>query len=129
MALGLSPKLPLSLSPKSGYTLTTTIPEMVKQNLKCLMLTNPGERLMDNNFGIGLKKFLFEQNTTSTKGELRSRIESQLSQYMPFLTITNLVLAGEENEIYIELYYNIDPISVLDRITFSSTTFGNIATI
>lgn len=129
MALGLSPKLPLSLSSRNGYTLNVTIPEMVKQNLKCLMLTNPGERLMDKEFGIGLKRFLFEQNSSNTRSNLATKIRSQINQYMPYLQITSLSIEGEQNELYIELFYNISPISQLDRIVFSSTKLGSIKTI
>ena len=30
---------------------------MIKQNLKMLILTNPGERVMDPEFGVGIKQF------------------------------------------------------------------------
>ena len=46
MASGLSPKLPLTVSDVFGpYNLNTTFDELAKQNLKMLVLTNPGERI------------------------------------------------------------------------------------
>lgn len=128
MALGLSPKLPLSLSPSDGFALNKTIPEVVKQNLKNLMLTNPGERLMDKDFGIGIKNFLFEPNVSFIKTTLSKRIEGQIKQYMPFVQITNLAIEGNENELYLEISYNINPISFGDRILFTTTTAGSIRT-
>ena len=53
MSEGLSPKLPMSLHPADGYRLTKTYKEMVKQNIKMLILTCPGERMMDPLFGVG----------------------------------------------------------------------------
>ena len=38
-----------------------TINEVAKQNFRMLLLTEPGERVWDANYGIGLKRFLFEQ--------------------------------------------------------------------
>jgi phage baseplate assembly protein W len=63
---GLSPKLPLAPDNQDGYALNRTYFEMVQQNLKHIILTNPGERIMDPLFGVGIKKYLFEQNTPST---------------------------------------------------------------
>ena len=59
---GLSPKLPLTRNSETGYSLNKTYRDMVKQNIKMLLLTAPGERIMDSNFGVGLKTYLFELN-------------------------------------------------------------------
>lgn len=127
MALGYSPKLPLSLSPRGGYTLNTTITQMVKQNVKMLLLTSPGERLMDNNFGVGLKNYLFEQNVFDTREDLRSEIREQMTEYMPFLEITELeVEENENNEIYVLLAYNITSIQTTDRIVLINRGTGQL---
>ncbi len=67
MPSGLSPKLPLTTSDVFGaYNLNTTFQEVAKQNLQMLVLTMPGERMMDVNFGVGLRRYLFENNGTNT---------------------------------------------------------------
>ena len=53
--------LPLELSSIDGFEMIKTIKKLVRQNLKMLILTNPGERVMAPNFGVGIKRFLFEQ--------------------------------------------------------------------
>ena len=55
---GLSPKILVDTSNEGGYTLNKTYRQVVKQNFKHLLLTEPGEKIMDKNFGVGLKKFL-----------------------------------------------------------------------
>ena len=91
MSSGLSVKLPLTLSSVFGaYNLNTTFEELAKQNLKMLVLTAPGERIMDPNFGVGLKGYLFEMNTTSTYPQISSRIESQVSQYLDYIRIDDI---------------------------------------
>ena len=61
---GISPKLPLVTDPADGpYLLTKTVAEATKQNLKNLILTQPGERVMDPFFGVGIRSFLFEQDS------------------------------------------------------------------
>lgn len=126
MSFGISVKLPLSFSDEGGYTAIKTIPEMVKQNLKNLLLTVPGERVMDNDFGIGLTTYLFEPNVSDIKDRLRDRIEVQVAKYLSFVEITDLSIDGEENEIYVSIYYNIAPISFSDRISFVRDTTGRV---
>ena len=41
---------------------TQTVKEQVKSNLVNVLLTERGERINEPNFGVGLKKILFETN-------------------------------------------------------------------
>ena len=91
MSSGLSVKLPLTLSSVFGaYNLNTTFEELARQNLKMLVLTAPGERIMDPNFGVGLKGYLFEMNMPGTYAEISSRIQSQVSQYLDYIRIDDI---------------------------------------
>ena len=55
---GISPKLPVTVDDLDGhYALTKTIREAIKQNFKNLMFTIPGEKVMDIDFGVGLKRY------------------------------------------------------------------------
>ena len=56
----LTPKLPLVVDGSTGYRMIDNYTDLVKQNFKNLMLTNPGERMMDPTFGVGITTFLFE---------------------------------------------------------------------
>ena len=59
---GISVKLPLTYNSFDGpYTLNKKTKEAVRQNFKNLVLTAPGERVMDPQFGGGMRNFLFEQ--------------------------------------------------------------------
>jgi len=98
MASGLSPKLPLTVSDVFGpYNLNTTFDELAKQNLKMLVLTNPGERIMNPRFGVGIKKFLFEFNGTETYNQISSTIQQQTSIYLPYIRIDNINYVVPEN--------------------------------
>ena len=127
MSLGYSPKLPLSYSPRGGFVLNGSILQMIKQNLKMLLLTSPGERIMDNNFGIGLKNFLFEQNVSNTRQELKTRIENQINEYMPFLDIVEIsVEESDDQEIYVSITYDVRSIKSGDKIIIVSKSTGQL---
>jgi phage baseplate assembly protein W len=88
MANGLSVALPLMIDPIFGaYNLNTNFNQLAKQNLKMLMLTNPGERMMDTNFGVGIRQYLFEPNTDFIFTEIERRVHQQVKSYLPYIGI------------------------------------------
>jgi phage baseplate assembly protein W len=93
---GLSPKLPMRRSFQDGYLMNQTLKEVIQQNLKGLLLTSPGERIMDPLFGVGLRDFLFEQNTPLTREALRDRIYEQVAKYMSFLKLSVVRIIPDE---------------------------------
>jgi phage baseplate assembly protein W len=119
MASGLSVKLPLTKSPTFGaYNLNTTFKEVARQNLKMLLLTVPGERIMDPSFGVGIKKYLFEFNGAQTYSDISSRIHQQVARYMPYIAITDLKFSIPEgnpdlfpNSMALRISFNIIPLA------------------
>ena len=93
---GYSPKLPLMLDPIDGYRLNRTLMEVVKQNIKMLVLTSPGERVMRPDFGVGIYNYLFELNTQATRASIDSKVRDQVSLYMPFVKIRSIEFSPEE---------------------------------
>ena len=119
MTLGISPKLPLQTDSKVGtYKLNETLHESIKQNFKNLLLTIPGERIMDTRFGVGLPMFLFEQNSGELKSRIASRINKQVKLYMPFLVINEIIFQDSEQD------YQVDPNSLEIRIDYSVPALG-----
>jgi uncharacterized protein len=118
MSQGLAAALPLSVDEVDGcYKLIKTYSELVKQNFKVLLMTNPGERLMDSNFGVGLRRKLFENNSPTTYADISSDINEQVSKYMPFLQINDIDFgdsSSDSNFLSIRIAYTIVPLSVSD---------------
>ena len=107
---GIAPKLPIIVSKEGSPQNTLTIEENTQQNLKNLLLTSPGERIMDVDFGVGLRRFLFENNTPTSRSRIESRIYEQVSTYLPFVEINSLEIGySQENPhlVDIKLRYDI----------------------
>jgi len=64
--------------------------ESVKQNLKMLLLTSPGERVMLPDFGVGIRRYLFEMANQGTYDQIRTRIVLQVKRFLPFVNIIDL---------------------------------------
>ena len=67
----ISPRLPLSSDNQFGYAMLVTMKQTISQNLKCLMLTAPGEKIMDPRFGVGLRKYLFRNFGPEVVNEIK----------------------------------------------------------
>ena len=94
---GLSPKLPLTRDSENGYALNKTLKSVARQNLKMLILTAPGERIMIPDFGIGLRNYLFENITDEVLYLIRNNIIEQAKEYMPYITINSVDFHQEES--------------------------------
>ena len=110
-----------------GYfksNVTTT--ESVKNNIRCLLNTNKGERLMQPTLGISLDKFLFNQFNDETKTIIRNEIEQTFLFWLPFVSINNLnIEQHNENQIKINIEFFInDNRNTLDSIDLLIGTMG-----
>tara|TARA_Y100000592_G_scaffold46384_1_gene73653 strand:+ start:40070 stop:40462 length:393 start_codon:yes stop_codon:yes gene_type:complete len=120
MAISYSPKLPLGIDPRNAYGMHSDYIPMIMQNLKMVILTAPGERAMDPEFGVGIKKFLFEPNTNSTYADIKSRIVSQVASYLSYLDIIDIAFSSDvtgyndiqPNYVKIKIDFKIKPLNV-----------------
>ena len=95
---GISPKLPLYIDPVDGIALNKTLKQMTRQNLKMIILTSPGERIMHPKFGVGLRRYLFMNNTQSTLSDIKRKIEEQVRTYLPSVRIRSIKFLSENGE-------------------------------
>jgi phage baseplate assembly protein W len=59
----------------------------VRDAIQLILLTNLGERVMLPDFGGGLRQFLFEPNTTTTRQLIRDRITRALGRWEPRISL------------------------------------------
>ena len=64
--------------------------EQAKSNLKNLLLTKKGERVMQPNFGTGLQSLLFEQMTDEFETKLEETITKNVNYWLPYITIRQI---------------------------------------
>lgn len=118
---GFSPKLPLTLDVDDGYALTKGLKELAKQNFKNLVLTSPGERIMDPEFGVGIRSYLFENNSVQTQGRIDARVRSQVQKYLPYINIESIQFDNidvnpnvSENFLGVRILYTIKKLAISD---------------
>jgi phage baseplate assembly protein W len=79
--------------------------------------------MMDPNFGVGIKRYLFENRTNATLSAIKNSISAQVRKYMPFVSIDNVFFGTSDenpNFLGITISYTIVPTSTSDflRLNF-----------
>ena len=115
----------------NGYfASTSTTIEAVKNNIRNLLYTNRGERIMQPNIGTNLRNHLFSQITEETLVQIQDDIISIFQFWLPFVQVKNIEVKGDDNfnKISLNILFNIkqDP-NTLDSVTlnFSNDTNGD----
>lgn len=126
---GISPQLPLVYSHTDGpYQLNKTLKDVVRQNLKMLILTAPGERIMVPEFGVGLHRYLFEQITGDTFSKVSQKINEQVARYIPAVNLEEVTFVTSDedstlslNDVRTVIKYNILPLAGSDQLIITTT--------
>lgn len=66
--------------------------QLLQSNLKMLLLTAKGERIMQPNYGTNLRRVLFELNVASIETIIQQEINQAIATYEPRVTIQNLTV-------------------------------------
>lgn len=85
--IGIKSPLELGDGPDGLLKMTYRVEDAVSDNIRNLILTNKGERLMDYNFGANLKELTFELGSEETDLEAVTRIRESVSRYFPYVSL------------------------------------------
>jgi phage baseplate assembly protein W len=120
-------KTPLELSKKSQDSLFAMHYDVIKQvhdNLRNLLLTNPGERLGRHDYGAGLREMTLEMlSNDNFEHIVMMRIKKTVEKYMPFIDLDDFTIENINGEPYklqtsmsnvtVIITYNIPKLSVM----------------
>jgi phage baseplate assembly protein W len=102
----------------TGLNITYTTKDAVKSNLLNFFLTGRRERIMNPNFGAGIREQIFEQIVQGTIDNIRDIIEFNLSSLFPQLKVNNLQInsSSDQNLIQVYLSYSVRNTNIEDEI-------------
>tara|TARA_Y100001937_G_C6947298_1_gene253040 strand:- start:199 stop:609 length:411 start_codon:yes stop_codon:yes gene_type:complete len=114
-------RYPLGFSPEGFFFKTKTILEQSKANMRNLLLTSKGERVMQPDFGSELLDIVFDQGNnipTRIEEEIREVVGNQL----PYININNIFVVQltdtNQMDVSIEFSTSLEP-DALDTLTFN----------
>lgn len=110
----------LGLPDSDGQLSFPTLEQSVRQSIKIILQTRPGERLMRPTFGGGLERYLHEPNTLTTRRQIRDLINNSLERWEPRILLDRVdVWEVEErpDTVRVEIVYRL-------RLTNQSQQMG-----
>lgn len=113
---GVGIKIPFDGS--TGLNITYTTKEATKSNILNFLLTGKRERIMNPNFGAGIREQLFEQITSNNIENIEDIIKFGLNDYFPQLKLNNLTINSFPDQNIIQIYfsYSIRNTNIQDEI-------------
>ena len=124
-------KLPFNRDKSGLFGRTQTTLEQAGSNIKNLLLTAKGERVMQPNFGSRLRELLFEQYTEDLTERIKQEIQEAMSIWLPYIDIAKVdVIQNEaiptETKVDIDFSLNYEP-NRFNSITlnFDTTSGGS----
>tara|TARA_R110002051_G_scaffold315024_3_gene392884 strand:- start:776 stop:1243 length:468 start_codon:yes stop_codon:yes gene_type:complete len=107
--VGLS--FPLRADSNNSFAMTRNSIQQSKHNLRNLLLTYPGERPMNPEFGCRLREVCFEQHDENLPTKIQNAIVESTKQFLPYINIIDIATFTEENQ----------PEKIFVSIKFSTT--------
>jgi phage baseplate assembly protein W len=116
-------KTPVSFNNTSGdmFDMTFSVAAQVKDNLKNLLLTNAGERLMLTDFGANLRPLATELTKDDVVSEAIRRISVSAAKYMPYVelnTFESSVIPSQDGStvgVSVRVGYSVPTIGATDQ--------------
>tara|TARA_B110000090_G_scaffold172116_1_gene192505 strand:- start:1795 stop:2223 length:429 start_codon:yes stop_codon:yes gene_type:complete len=121
-AIGIS--LPIQIT-NTAFAQTFQTSEQVKSNIKNLLLTKKGERILQPEFGSGLQELLFEPNVDDFEGRIEDTINESLEQWLPYVTAEEIDIDASDklrdnNRINVSVKFRIGDNTDLNEVTFTA---------
>jgi phage baseplate assembly protein W len=70
----------------------------VRECIRVLLLTEPGERVMRPKYGCGLRQYLFEPKTPTTRELIRQEITDAINRWEPRVRVQQVTVTQDPND-------------------------------
>lgn len=92
--LGRGWSFPLAVGPDDEINMVADEDD-IRQAIRIILETDPGERVMRPDFGAGLRRMVFEPINTSTMALVQQRVEAALVAWEPRIDVQQVVVSAE----------------------------------
>jgi len=99
-------RFPLDHSPEGFFYKTKTVLEQSKANLQNLLLTTPGERIFQPEFGSQLKSIVFEQGV-DVPNRIEEAIRSAVDRFLAYINIINVFTTQQDNQVNVSIEFSV----------------------
>jgi uncharacterized protein len=119
--LGRGWAMPVDLDPRTGLVATSEYEENIRQSIRIVLETAPGERVMRPNFGCGIHDLVFAAVDTTTMQRIRSVVEEALRRYEARIEVLGVTIdeeATSEGVLLVEIEYRVRKTNQIGNLVF-----------
>jgi phage baseplate assembly protein W len=105
--------------PQGGQLVYPTLEQSVRDSIRIILMTRPGEQLMRPRYGAGLQNFLDEGNTVTLRAQIQSTILQSLQNYENRITVDAVdvdPVAGAPEKVQVTIHYRLLRTNVAQQI-------------
>lgn len=103
-------KFPFKISSNHGRVEISSESENIRESVRIILLTEPGERRLHPEFGTRLQQFLFENNDSQTEEMIRREVRHSLQMWekrIQNIRVEVQMVPKNQGELYIAVTYSI----------------------
>ena len=120
-AIGIT--LPIQIG-NTAFNQSFKTAEQASSNIKNLLLTKRGERIMQPTFGSGLQELLFDFNDDTLAGKIEETINLAIEDWLPYITIDTINVEASDydkdtNTVNVSLTFAVLGNPDLNTVTFN----------
>lgn len=96
--------------------------ESVRQSIRIILSTRPGEQLMRALYGAGIDRFLHEPNTLTTRRQIHDLVRDSLVRWEPRINVNRVDVAevvGQPARLRVEIEYQLKRTGALQQMGFT----------
>jgi hypothetical protein len=120
-AIGIT--LPIQIG-NTAFNQSFKTAEQASSNIKNLLLTKRGERIMQPNFGSGLQELLFDFNDDTLSEKIEETITNSLENWLPYIVVQQINVNQsndnkDRNTVGITISFNVRNSPELNTVSFN----------
>lgn len=113
--------MPVAIDPRTGHVAYAEYEEDIRQAIRIILETAPGERVMRPNFGCGIHDLVFTALDSTTLRRIRSQVEEALQRYearIELITVNVDDAASAEGKLLVEIEYRVRRTNQVGNLVF-----------
>lgn len=114
-------QLPIIRSTVYGLKHIENVEESIKQDFKMLLLTVPGEKIDNPDYGCGIITYIFENDSPISRKNLEDLIREKTKRFLPLINIIDIFFEynDQNSMLNMEIKFFIGSLETLNQISFT----------
>lgn len=119
--LGRGWSMPIAIDAQTGHVAEAEYEEDIRQSMRIILETAPGERVMRPNFGCGIHDLVFTSLDSTTMQRIRTLVEEALRRYEARIDVLEVRVeeaASLRGQLLVEIEYRVRKTNQLGNLVF-----------